>query len=116
MNHLGYPFEKHVYTTKDGYINVVHRIPGPKGSQNTFIEPHKEPKPVIIYQHGVMDCGAGILCAEERSLGFRLVEAGYDLWLNETRGNKFSRDHCLINLNTASKKEREKYWEFSFVE
>ena len=29
---LGYPLERHVYTTKDGYINTVYRIPGPKGS------------------------------------------------------------------------------------
>jgi len=33
---LGYPFEKHMYMTKDGYINSVFRIPGPKGSKNTI--------------------------------------------------------------------------------
>ena len=27
-----YPFEKHFYETKDGYINCIHRINGPKGS------------------------------------------------------------------------------------
>jgi len=31
-NELGYPFEKHVYMTEDGYINSVFRIPGPKGT------------------------------------------------------------------------------------
>lgn len=30
---LGYPLEKHVYYTKDGYINTVFRIPGPKGTK-----------------------------------------------------------------------------------
>lgn len=28
---LGYPLEKHKYTTDDGYINTVFRIPGTKG-------------------------------------------------------------------------------------
>ena len=28
----GYPFERHVYSTKDDYICSVHRISGPKGT------------------------------------------------------------------------------------
>jgi hypothetical protein len=28
---MGYPMEKHVYYTEDGYINTIFRIPGPKG-------------------------------------------------------------------------------------
>jgi hypothetical protein len=28
---MGYPLEKHVYATKDGYLNTVFRIPGCKG-------------------------------------------------------------------------------------
>ena len=31
---LGYPLEKHFYTTKDGYINSVYRIPGVKGTKS----------------------------------------------------------------------------------
>lgn len=27
-----YPIEKHFYTTKDGYINCVFRISGPRGT------------------------------------------------------------------------------------
>jgi len=29
--HMGYPLEKHIYTTKDGHINTVYRIPGKRG-------------------------------------------------------------------------------------
>lgn len=39
-NYLGYPLEKHIYCTKDGYINAVQRIPGPKGAKTTIEEPH----------------------------------------------------------------------------
>lgn len=113
---MGYPLEKHIYTTKDGYINTVQRIPGPKGSKNTIEEPYTKPKPVVIYQHGFMDCGAGFLCAEDQSLGLRLVEAGFDLWLNNSRGNKYSRDHMTIDMKHGKAKDKEKYWEFSFTE
>ena len=33
---MGYPYEKHIYTTEDGYINTVMRIPGVKGTKNTL--------------------------------------------------------------------------------
>ena len=32
-NDFGYPLEKYVYQTEDGYINSVYRIPGPKGTK-----------------------------------------------------------------------------------
>ena len=63
-----------------------------------------------------MDCGAGAICAEENSIGLKLVNAGFDLWLNNSRGNKFSRDHALLDISTGSPEDIEKYWQFSFTE
>ena len=81
--------EKHVYHTKDGYLNTVYRIPGPKN----FTKNDNYPKKVAIYQHGLIDCCIGIVADEEDSLGIMLVNSGYDLWLNNSRGNRYSRDH-----------------------
>ena len=49
-----------------------------------------------------MDCGSGAICSEAGSIGIRLVEAGFDLWLNNSRGSKFSRDHMEIDLITGT--------------
>lgn len=89
---LGYPLEKHVYATDDGYLNTVYRIPGKKDSNPSLTEKNPN-RPVVIYQHGLIDCCIGIIASEENSLGIRLVNAGFDLWLNNSRGNRYSRDH-----------------------
>jgi len=50
VSDYGYPIEKHFYTTADGYINCVHRIPGPIGTKvrlNSATKKNK--KPVVIY-------------------------------------------------------------------
>ena len=81
--------EKHVYYTQDGYINSCYRIPGPKG----WKKEDGYSKKVAIYQHGLIDCCVGIIADEDQSLGIWLVNEGYDLWLNNSRGNRYSRDH-----------------------
>ena len=63
-----------------------------------------------------MDCCAGIICDGEDSLGLKLVNAGYDLWMNNSRGNRYSKDHAWIELETCTKQERDRYWRFSFSE
>ena len=73
--------------TEDGYINSVFRIPGPKGTPTTIGKPKdstKLNKPVIIYQHGFLDCGISIIADGEDSLGIKLVNLGYDLWMNNS--------------------------------
>ena len=100
---LGYPYEKHIYKTADGYLNSVMRIPGRKGTSNTILKNGVQhcpvTGPVVIYQHGLCDCCAGILCREEESLGLRLVNKGFDLWLPNTRGNRYSKDHVKADEN-----------------
>lgn len=40
--------------------------------------------------------------------GFILSDAGYDVWLTNTRGNSYSRNH--VTLNPAENPE--KFWDF----
>jgi hypothetical protein len=35
---------------------------------------------------------------QKDSLAFRLVDAGYDVWLNNSRGNVFSKEHQFFDI------------------
>lgn len=41
---------------------------------------------------------------------FALAREGYDVWLGNSRGNKYSEKHLNPNIS------REKYWDFTFEE
>ena len=67
---------------------------------------------MAIYQHGFLDCCANIVSSEERSLGLKLVNEGYDLWINNSRGNRYSRDHKLFDVDD----DIPRFFDFSFDE
>lgn len=59
----GYPVEVHNYTTKDGYINTLHRIP-PKERWD------KKAAKVVFLQHGLLGTSADYVMGDpKKSLG-----------------------------------------------
>lgn len=107
----GYPFERFYYETKDNYINCTHRISGPKGSKAQENAASKEAKPVVLYQHGLLDSSAGAVCNGQDSMVYKLADEGFDVWMNNSRGNRFSKMHKYLDCNF-----HRKYWDFSFQE
>jgi len=55
-----------------------------------------------------MDSSAGICCDGLDSIAFQLADCGFDVWMNNTRGNIFSRHHKFIDIGNSL------FWEFSF--
>mmetsp|Transcript_2133 Transcript_2133/g.2435 ORF Transcript_2133/g.2435 Transcript_2133/m.2435 type:complete len:418 (-) Transcript_2133:81-1334(-) len=109
----GYPFETHKVLTEDGYWLTVFRIPGKKGE--TREEAVTQNKPVIFLQHGILDSAdTWIMNYEAEAPAFLLANEGYDVWLGNTRGNKYSREHQ--SLNPDDKTDGEKFFDFSFEE
>lgn len=110
----GYTSTIHPVITRDGYILNLYRIANPRRKN---IGPSK---PVVL-QHGLLGAGTDWVLGSAQAglpedliekiekgnvtipkgmgnnLGYVLSDLGYDVWLSNSRGNKYSRDHVALN-------------------
>lgn len=64
----------------------------------------------MLLQHGLLDSSDTWLINEESlAPGFIFANAGYDVWLGNSRGNKHSRRHTKLNPDKDAA-----FWAFSF--
>ncbi|KAK2450124.1 triacylglycerol lipase [Trifolium repens] len=100
----GYTCEEHKVTTEDGYILSLQRIP------TTQYNKKGTPLPVLI-QHGLFcDAVVWLFNSPEESLGFILADSGFDVWLVNGRGTKYSSMHTSLSPNDMA------YWDWSWDE
>lgn len=105
----------------------MHRIPG------SHLSPPRPGKTVTYLQHGVLDSSATwVIMGQQHSLGwfrkahkseyfhslslyigYMLADLGYDVWLGNKRGNRYSRDH-IINDPDGFRGDRGRFWDFSW--
>ncbi|KAI8048325.1 Alpha/Beta hydrolase protein [Gilbertella persicaria] len=130
-----YDCEQHIVRTLDDYLLCVHRIPSVKAyaakqERDTMIyttneirvqenlnqfkpkQPNYTGKPVVLLHHGfLMSSEVWVSNTEEYSnLPFILAREGYDVWLGNSRGNKYSQYHVHLNPN------HQPFWNFSINE
>ncbi|XP_016206990.1 triacylglycerol lipase 2-like [Arachis ipaensis] len=104
----GYKCQELQVTTADGYILSVQRIPeGRSGNGNNN---NNKKQPVII-QHGILVDGmTWLLNGPDQNLPLILADNGFDVWISNTRGTRFSRRHISLDPSTPA------YWNWSWEE
>jgi lysosomal acid lipase/cholesteryl ester hydrolase len=108
----GYYCEEHIVQTDDGYLLGVHRLAWRPGEEGIRVNGGREggvKKKVVYMHHGLMMNSEVWVCQTERErcLPFELVERGYDVWLGNNRGNKYSKK----SVHTAPTSSA--FWNFS---
>ena len=105
VEYNGYPCEIHHVTTDDGYILELHRIPHGKNGEPASKGP-------LFLQHGLFSSSADwVANVADENLAFLLANDGYDVWMGNVRGNRYSRAHTHLDPD-----HDHDFWKFSFDE
>ncbi|CAN0925363.1 Triacylglycerol lipase 2 [Linum grandiflorum] len=101
----GYKCQEIDVTTKDGFILNMQRIAeGRSGGDGSRRQP-------VLIQHGVLVDGmTWLLNSPEQNLPMILADKGFDVWIANTRGTRFSRRHTSLQPN------QQEFWNWSWDE
>ena len=100
MAENGFTTENYSLTTSDGYILSLYRIPGTQDNADMK-------KPAVLMMH----CQDGDMMewlwnSSDKAGALMLARAGYDVWLGNNRGSRYSNTH--ESLTTKDKA----YWDY----
>lgn len=102
----GYKCQEFDVVTQDGYILSVQRIP--EGRTGGGGGTNKQP---VLIQHGVLADGmTWLMNPPEQDLPLILADNGFDVWIANTRGTRFSRRHTSLDPANAD------FWNWSWDE
>ncbi|KAI4350526.1 hypothetical protein L6164_004975 [Bauhinia variegata] len=103
----GYKCQELEVTTKDGYILSLQRIPEGRAEASSS---GAKKQPVII-QHGVLVDGmTWLLNSPEQDLPLILADNGFDVWIANARGTRYSRRHTSLDPSDPA------FWNWSWDE
>lgn len=100
----GYITEPHKVITTDGYVLTVYRL-----FTNSTEDVMKNK--IALLHHGLLGSSDDwVILGPRKSLPYLLLDDGFDVWLANARGNRYSRAHVSKNLDSTE------YWDFSWHE
>ncbi|XP_055833371.1 triacylglycerol lipase 1 isoform X2 [Solanum dulcamara] len=101
----GFPCTEHQTKTKDGYLLGLQRV----SSRSTIVR--REMGLPVLLIHGLFMAGdAWFMNSASQSLGFILADQGFDVWVGNVRGTRWSHGHVSL---TVKNKE---FWDWSWQE
>jgi lysosomal acid lipase/cholesteryl ester hydrolase len=99
----GFKAESFTVLTDDGYALGLWRIPGTLAEKKDAVSE----KPVILMMHGLdSDMMEWVLNTAETAPAFVLARAGYDVWMGNNRGSKYSMGHVSMSPENLD------FWDF----
>ncbi|KAL3698813.1 hypothetical protein R1sor_012889 [Riccia sorocarpa] len=105
---MGYPCQNYTVETGDGFLLGLYRMPY---GFNEQLRDNSWSRPPVFLQHGLLQGGDNwVLNNPDESLAYILADAGFDVWIGNIRGTRWSHGH--ISLNTRDKN----YWDWSIDE
>ncbi|KAE8785590.1 Triacylglycerol lipase 1 [Hordeum vulgare] len=102
---LGYPCTEHTVETNDGFLLSLQHIPHGKNgvADNTG--------PPVFLQHGLFQGGdTWFINSAEQSLGYILADNGFDVWIGNVRGTRWSKGHSTFTVHDKL------FWDWSWQE
>ncbi|XP_075991089.1 lipase 3-like [Anticarsia gemmatalis] len=97
----GFKSETHTVFTSDGYVLTIHRI----------IPENQTPRQAVVLHHGLLGSSEDwLILGPELALPYLLVNKGYDVWLLNARGNKYSKVHTTWYIDSYD------FWDFTWHE
>lgn len=97
---VGYHAEGKYINTTDGYRIKLFRIQKDG--------PFRKREKTILLIHGLTDSSDCWILNTKGNIASVLVEKGYDVWLANSRGNKYSCEHESLDPNSKE------FWQYSF--
>lgn len=100
LNKYQYAVDTHTMKTDDGYFLTLFRI---QPKEQTLVQ-----RPVVFLMHGLLGSADDwLLMGPGKSLAYMLADAGFEVWLGNARGSKYSRRHVSKHSAQAD------FWQFS---
>jgi len=101
VRYNGFEYESHFVQTCDNYLLNIHRI--------VKIDSVNHARPVVVLWHGFLMSSEVWVCNPKTlaNLAFNLASKDYDVWLGNSRGNKYSSKHTTYPTTSDA------FWDYS---
>lgn len=100
LHEMGFMCDEVSCITEDGFHLILHRLRATRGAM-------LNERPPVLLLHGLLMSDEVFLISKPVSIAVDLYEAGYDVWLGNNRGNKYSWRH------NEYMRDDQRYWDFS---